>query len=94
VELHRVQIGDGPLIETPLCEFHGQYWPKVGESPEEAAQRTQRARSRMRRGPNDFQAKNEERRRRARERAAAGNRASVESRRREQIVNLPDEETS
>jgi hypothetical protein len=26
-----------------LCKFHGQAWPKVGESPEEAEKRTKRA---------------------------------------------------
>jgi hypothetical protein len=88
-EEHRVQVGDGPLSIKLLCEFHGQYWPKVGEDPEEAAKRTERARSRMRGGGNSLTAKNAERARQRRERAAIGSQAAADKRREEEVVDLP-----
>lgn len=83
VELHRVQVGDGPLNEVLLCTFHGQYWPKVGEDREETERRTQRARSRM----------TSSARRQENAVRQAASRARGRTRQQTQDVTLPDEET-
>lgn len=88
VVLHRYQVGDGPLCEVYMCsDFHGQYWPRVGESEEAAAVRTKRARQRMSGGPGNA-ALAEERRRQARERGRLRQRQDREV----EDIELVDEE--
>lgn len=52
----------GKTEEKPLCEFHGQAWPRVGESAEDAERRTKHARVALS-GKPDYARKREEHRR-------------------------------